>query len=163
MVIADRMIVALTLLAALGGGLMAGLFFAFSVSVMTALGRRPATEGIAAMQAINVVILNPVFFAAFFGTAMACGLVVIVALLQWGNPGAVYLLVGALLYLVGGIWVTIAFNVPRNQALARVEARDPSSASLWADYLSTWAAWNHVRTVACLAAAAFLTVALYVQ
>ena len=44
--------------AALGGGLMAGLFFAFSNSVMGALARLPAAQGVAAMNSINVVILN---------------------------------------------------------------------------------------------------------
>ena len=71
----DRLLFALTLVAALGCGLMAGLFFAFSVSVMKALARLPSAEGIAAMQSINVAIINPVFLAAFFGTAAACVLI----------------------------------------------------------------------------------------
>jgi len=87
----------LTLFAALGCGLMAGLFFAFSVSVMKALARLPPAEGIAAMQSINVAILNPLFGAAFFGTAAACVLVMISSLLWWHAPGAVYLLVGSAL------------------------------------------------------------------
>jgi uncharacterized membrane protein len=39
--------------AAIGCGLMAGLFFVFSVCVMRALGRLPAETAIATMQAIN--------------------------------------------------------------------------------------------------------------
>jgi uncharacterized membrane protein len=58
-----------TLVAALGCGLMAGLFFAFSVAVMKVLARLPSAEVIAAMQAINVAIINPVFLTVFFGTA----------------------------------------------------------------------------------------------
>jgi uncharacterized membrane protein len=53
MATADQLLLALTLVAALGCGLMAGLFFAFSVSVMKALARLPSAEGIAAMQSIN--------------------------------------------------------------------------------------------------------------
>ena len=60
-----------TFLTALGAGLMAGLFFAFSISVMRALSRIPPPAGIAAMQAINIVILNPVFGIVFFGTMLA--------------------------------------------------------------------------------------------
>jgi uncharacterized membrane protein len=108
---------AIALGAALGTGLMAGLFFAFSVSVMRALASRPAAEGIAAMQAISRAILNPVFLVVFF-------------------------------------------NVPRNNALARASAGDPESARLWADYLATWTAWNHVRTAASLAALALLIIGL---
>ena len=60
----------LTLLAALGSGLVAGIFFAFSAFVMSALGRVAAQCGIAAMQSINVTVLNPLFFTVFFGTAV---------------------------------------------------------------------------------------------
>jgi uncharacterized membrane protein len=94
--IVDGLVFSIALVAALGCGLMAGLFFAFSVSVMRALARLPSAEGIAAMQSINVAIINPVFLAAFFGTAAACVLVIIAALLRWHDQGAVYLFIGPL-------------------------------------------------------------------
>ena len=59
-----------TMIAALGSGLIAGTFFVFSVAVMRALGQRPANEGMAAMQAINIVILNPIFLGVFLGTTI---------------------------------------------------------------------------------------------
>jgi uncharacterized membrane protein len=64
----------LTLAAALGCALVGGIFFAFSNFVMKALFRIPTQSGIAAMQAINVTVLNPLFFALFFGTAALCAL-----------------------------------------------------------------------------------------
>jgi uncharacterized membrane protein len=82
----------LRLAAALGTGLMAGLFFAFSVSVMGALARIQPSEGIAAMQSINRVILNPVFFLAFFGTALVCLVIVAASLWNWSAAGAGYAL-----------------------------------------------------------------------
>ena len=160
MAIVDGLLFTITLVAALGCGLMAGLFFAFSVSVMKALARLPSAEGIAAMQSINVAIINPVFLAAFFGTAAACVLIMIVSLLRWHDPGAVYLLIGGAFYLVGTFLVTLVFNVPKNNALASVAPTDPEGASLWIDYLSKWTAWNHVRAAASLAAATSLTIAL---
>jgi uncharacterized membrane protein len=156
----DDLLFALTLFAALGCGLMAGLFFTFSAVVMKALARLPPSEGISAMQSINVAIINPLFLAVFFGTAAACVLAVISSLLRWHDPGAVYLLVGGALYLVGSLLVTLVFNVPMNEALASVAPADPEGASLWASYLANWTAWNHVRAAAALAAAASLTVAL---
>ena len=45
----DRLLFALTFLSALGSGVMAGLFFAFSAFVMTALARIAPASGIAAM------------------------------------------------------------------------------------------------------------------
>ncbi|UUZ68247.1 DUF1772 domain-containing protein [Polaromonas sp. P2-4] len=150
----------LTFVAALGCGLVAGIFFAFSAFVMKALARLPPGQGIAAMQSINVAVLNPWFMAAFMGTAVACALALIASLLRWHEPGAVYLFAGSTLYLVGCLLVTIVFNVPKNEALALVVPATPDGASLWAGYVSSWTAWNHVRTAASLAAAVSLTIAL---
>ena len=98
----DGLLRVLTLIAALGSGLMAGFFFAFSVSVMKALGRLPPAQGIAAMQSINVVVINPVFLIAFFGTAAACVAVAISALSGWSEPGAAYLLAPIAAAVLGG-------------------------------------------------------------
>ncbi len=143
------------LLSALGCGLVAGIFFAFSTFVMKALGALPPPHGIAAMQSINVVVINPWFMTAFFGTAATCVCMIVASLLRWHDPGAAYWLVGGALYLVGTILVTMLFNVPRNDALAAVTTSSAEAAKLWATYLSTWTAWNHVRTAAALAAAVF--------
>jgi uncharacterized membrane protein len=156
----DRLVLALTLISALGCGSIAGVFFAFSSFVMNALARLPAAQGIAAMQSINVVVINPLFLAAFLGTASACVLLVVSSLLRWREPGAAYLLAGGLLYFVGAFLATILFNAPRNNALAAVDPASAEGAGLWTNYLSGWTAWNHVRTAASLAAAALLTIAL---
>jgi uncharacterized membrane protein len=66
-----------------------------------------------------------------------------------------------LLYIGGAILVTMLCNVPRNNALAAVQPDSAGGDQLWADYIRTWTAWNHVRTFACLAAAALLTIAAY--
>ena len=116
----------LIVVSALGSGLVAGIFFAFSNFVMKALARVPPAQGIAAMQSINVAVLNRWFFAVFFGTASVLSRAWHqFTLLRWEKPGAGYLLAGSLLYLIGTILVTIACNVPLNDALAAV---DPSSA-----------------------------------
>lgn len=151
---------ALKLFAALGCGLIAGVFFAFSTFVMSALARLQPAQGIAAMQSINITVINPLFMVALFGTAAACIFLAISSLLKWHQPGAAYLLLGSLLYLIGTVLVTIVFNVPLNEALAKVKPDSTDGASLWANYLANWTIWNHVRTVAALAAAASLTIAL---
>ncbi|MGH8501894.1 MAG: DUF1772 domain-containing protein [Gammaproteobacteria bacterium] len=156
----DQLLFALTLFAALGSGLIAGVFFAFSAFIMKALARLSPGEGIAAMQSINLVILNSWFMVAFFGTAAACVLALIFSLLRWQEPGAVYLFIGSVLYLVGTVLVTMVFNVPRNESLASVAPADPDGASRWTDYVAGWTAWNHVRTIAALAAAASFSIAL---
>lgn len=154
----DRLVVAAAFLAALGSGLMAGLFFAFSTSVMAALARISAPAGISAMQAINVTILNPVFFTVFFGTAALSLFLLLAALAGWGEGRTAALVAGSLLYLAGCMAVTMIFNVPLNNALAAASATSADAAPVWTRYLSSWVAWNHARTVTCLGAlAAYIT------
>ncbi len=148
-----------TILAALGSGLIAGVFFAFSTSVMTALGLLPSAEGMAAMQRINIVIINPSFLGVFLGTAGLCVGLAIVSFVRW-ERGAGFLLAGAALYLLGSLFVTMVFNVPMNNALAAAAPNDAGSADIWANYLSNWTFWNHVRTAASLGAAAAFTIGL---
>ena len=149
----QNLIFILTFVSAIGSGLIAGVFFAFSAFVMKALARLPPAQGIAAMQSINVVVLNRWFFAAFFGTAGACALLAVASLMMWREPDAIYRLSGCALYLVGTILVTILFNLPRNHALAAIDPASAEGANLWTRYLAEWTAWNHVRTVAALGAA----------
>jgi uncharacterized membrane protein len=56
--------------------------------------------------------------------------------------------------------VTIAANVPLNDQLAKLDPRDADAGVFWGRFVRRWSAWNHVRTVAALAAAALLTVTL---
>ncbi|MGB8702567.1 MAG: anthrone oxygenase family protein [Thermosynechococcaceae cyanobacterium] len=155
-----RYLFSLTITVAIGCGLIAGVFFAFSTFVMPALARLQPNQGIAAMQSINITAINPLFMLALFGTAVACLFLTITLLPKWNQPGTVYLLVGSLLYLVGTVGVTIAFNVPLNDALAIVDPNSTKGAALWAKYLTNWTFWNHVRTVAALAAAGVFTILL---
>jgi uncharacterized membrane protein len=142
----------LTLLAALGSGMMAGMFFAFSTFVMQAFARRPAPIGIAAMQSINQTIQKPIFFLVFFGSAVVSFVIAVWALLDWRGWDSGLRLAGALLYLVGSIGVTMRCNVPLNIQLDKVAADSAEGAALWSRYLKAWLPWNHVRTVACTAA-----------
>jgi uncharacterized membrane protein len=150
----------LTFALALGSGLVAGIFFAFSSFVMSALGRLPPEQGIAAMQSINITVLNPVFFAAFLGTAAGCVLLGAGALWQWDGARTAIILVGCTLYVLGCFGVTIGGNVPLNDALAAVDPNSTEGARLWAGYLVDWTRWNHVRTAASLAAAGAFTFVL---
>jgi uncharacterized membrane protein len=150
---------ALKLFSALGCGLIAGVFFAFSTFVMNALSRLPPAQGIAAMQSINITVINPWFMTVFLGTAATC-IFLAFSSLKWHQPGATYLLIGSLLYLVGTVGVTIAFNVPLNDALAKVEPGSAEGAKLWASYLVNWIMWNHIRSAAALAAAGLLIVGI---
>ncbi len=162
MALGEQLFLAVICVAALGCGLVAGIFFAFSAFVMKALARLPDDQGIAAMQSINVVVLNPWFFSAFFGTAAVSIVALVLSLTRLPEPQAVLMLAGSLLYLLGCIGVTILCNVPRNNRLASVSPTDSESAKVWSVYVADWTAWNHVRTIASLIAAAAFSIALVV-
>ncbi|HWV34867.1 MAG TPA: anthrone oxygenase family protein [Thermomicrobiales bacterium] len=142
-----------TVVSALGAGLMAGIFLIFSICVMAALNRLSPATGVAAMNAINATILGPVFAVLFTGTGITSAVLVVGSILRWHEPGALLLLAGGVLYLVGSVAVTIAFNAPRNDALASIDPQDTTAAAQWATYVSEWTAWNHVRTVLTIASA----------
>ncbi|MGH8660870.1 MAG: DUF1772 domain-containing protein [Burkholderiales bacterium] len=148
------MLVALSVLICIGAGTVGGVFFAFSTFVMKALAQLPASQGVAAMQRVNVVVLNPLFLGVFMGSALLSLGGIVVSVLQWEASGSSLLLAAGLLYLVGSFLVTVAFNVPRNERLARLSAQSSEAASYWPVYVREWTLWNHVRTVASVAAAA---------
>ncbi|SCX44249.1 Uncharacterized membrane protein [Klenkia marina] len=128
-------------LTAVGCALVGGVFFAFSGFVVSALARVP--DGATAMRAVNVAAVRPPLMVLLFGTAAACVAVLVV--------GGALDRVGAGAYLLGTVGVTIAGNVPLNDALER----DPAT---WPRYLRVWTRWNTLRTVAAAAAAVLLLV-----
>ncbi len=144
----------------LGSALIGGVFFAFSSFVMKALARLPSEEGIAAMQSINVVVINPSFLGAFMSTALISLVLAGLAIKGWGMPSSPWFLAGALSYLIGTFLVTGLGNVPLNDQLAAVSAADSSAIAIWLHYLDRWTLLNTVRTAAALVAATSLTIGL---
>jgi len=148
------------ILALIGSALIGGIFFAFASFIMKALARLPSSEGIAAMQSINVVVLNPLFLGLFMGTALTSLLVSIIAIKGWGIPSAPYFLIGALLYVVGTFLVTGMGNVPLNSQLASMSITNPTANDTWQHYLERWTKLNTLRTVCALAASVVLIIGL---
>ncbi|WP_320772766.1 DUF1772 domain-containing protein [Streptomyces sp. CRN 30] len=143
----------LTVLGVLGTGLVAGVFCGFSTFVMKGLAALPPAQGVAAMQAINVSAVTPAFMLVFAGSAVLCAVIAVVTFVLWPDEGTVELLVGSALYLIGSFVLTMVANVPRNDALARLEPGTAEAAAYWPRYVREWTAWNHVRTVASAGAA----------
>jgi uncharacterized membrane protein len=154
----ERAIFILTFAAAIGSGVVGGIFYAFSTFVMAALGSLPSAQGAGAMKAINVTVINPVFMLAFMGTAVLCLVLAGASLISWGRPGGMLMLAASLFYLVGCFGVTMLFNVPLNNQLAAVAPAQ--EAAFWSRYLEEWTVWNHVRTLASILSAILFTAAM---
>ncbi|HEX2840540.1 DUF1772 domain-containing protein [Hyphomicrobium sp.] len=156
----ESVLTTLTWISALGAALIAGVFFAFSTFVMRALAKRPAAEGISAMQAINIVVVRSGFIVVFLATAVTSSVLALIALASLQDTRALFWLAGALLYVLGTFALTLVCNVPLNNSLADVDPSSSQGGSVWAQYLSEWTWWNSVRTVASLGATAAFIVAL---
>ena len=155
----DGFLMPLTVATALGCGLNAGAFFAFSSFVMKALGRLPAAAGVQAMQAINMAALRSWFFFTAVAVMVGCLLLAPLAVATWHERWAPYLLIGSGMYVVGSMAVTMAFNLTRNDALARLDPMGREAAERWPGWLTEWTFWNSVRAAGALAASAVLTAA----
>lgn len=148
------------LIAATLTALMAGLFFAFSCSVMLGLARVSDREFVAAMQSINRRIQNPVFFIVFFGAPVF--LIVSTILFYDQTPQFSFLLAATLIYLTGNFGVTVFGNVPLNNRLDRFElgtATDEEIVLQRANFEPRWNNLNNVRTVASTLALVFVLLA----
>jgi uncharacterized membrane protein len=150
----ERLLTVSTVLSALGSGLIAGAFFAFPAFVLPALARLPAQAGISAMQSITTTIKGPLFLVVFFGTAVLAALMGIAAPLTWSEPGALYLLIGSLLYLNGPFGVTLMKNLPLNTKLAAAKPDSAEGKRFWPEFRAAWGLWNHARWIGALGAAA---------
>ncbi|MEL6592898.1 MAG: DUF1772 domain-containing protein [Bacteroidota bacterium] len=97
-------------------GLSAGLFYAWSVSVIPGTQKIDDLAYLSSMQSINRAILNPAFFLIFFGSLIA---IVIATYFSYAVSKTSFLLlvIATLTYLIGTIGVTLFGNVPLNNQL----------------------------------------------
>jgi uncharacterized membrane protein len=139
--------------------LLAGLFFGFSVAINGALHRLKDVEYVRAMQSINIVILNPIFFLSFMGPV---ALLPLTAFLFRGEAAFVWLVAASVLYIVGTFGLTIGGNVPLNDKLAKVDTTRVSDKEITdarAQFEHPWNRLHNIRTVAAIAATALLFIA----
>lgn len=149
----------LTALAALSSAIVGGIFYGFSSFVMRGLARIEPAQGVAAMNAINVVVITPSFMLPFLGTA-PLGLALAAATwMNWPMARAGLVVAAAAVYLLGCLLPTMAINQPMNLRLAALPPAE--GVATWPGYVARWTAWNHVRTAAALLAAGLFTAALF--
>jgi uncharacterized membrane protein len=146
----EKILLPLLISAALGSGIIAGLLFIFSNTIMRALAQMPHPQGLVTMQAINVIIVNPLFLLFFVGTAILSVVALVFAFTHWNHAASAYIVAAALLYLLGTIGITAFGNVPLNDRLATLNPSDVQATAFWVEYYTTWTMWNHLRTAAAI-------------
>lgn len=146
--------------AVVGSSVLGGIFFSWSNLVMPALTRISPPAGIAAMNATNEVVQNPLFFLFFLGVPLLALVLAAGAVMQLRRPGSPALIAGAVLLVAGMFAVTMGANVPMNDTLAAMAPDSAEAADYWQIVVDRWTFWNHVRTIASLAAAVCFGLAL---
>ncbi len=105
-------VTALLWAAALSSGLIAGIYFAFSAFIMRAFEKLETSQSVAAMNAINDTILRSWFMPLFFGSTLVSVILIVIALVHWGDAGSGLILGAGAVYCVGMFVCTVVFNVP---------------------------------------------------
>ena len=131
------------------GAAIFGFFYAWVCSTMWGLDAADPRVAIAAMQAMNASVRNIVFFPHFFLTPLAMAITAALLARRQRGP-AIAFAAGALIYLLGGLILTITINVPMNEALALTAIPDDAGAAtdIWRAYSERWQFWNQTRTLA---------------
>ena len=145
-------------------GSMAGLFYAFSVSVMPGLDRSKPDAAIQTMQSINRAIQNPVFLVSFLGAPVAAAATGALLLTLGHTRAAILSFLAAAAYLLGALAPTAIVNIPMNNALdaTTVPADVNQAAGVWSDYSGRWTRWNTLRAVSCTISLLFAGYSLFV-
>ncbi|WP_445384422.1 anthrone oxygenase family protein [Robiginitalea sp. IMCC44478] len=138
-------------------GLSAGLFYAWSVSVIPGTKKLADLTYLETMQSINKAILNPGFFLIFFGSII---FLIVASIYEFHTDKLVFglLLGSAITYLIGTIVITGLGNVPLNDQLDLLRLGEMSADRLAAFreyYESNWNRWHLYRTI--FAVLSFLT------
>lgn len=156
----DSLIEPALIFAVIGCGVMAGLFFIFSISVMKSMKELKRVEGIRAMQSINRTIVRPIFLLFFIGTPLVCLFLLVRSIGHMDQIHGQLTSIGCIVYLIASFALTFILHIPMNNKLAAMEAESDEGKKYWPEFLSRWTFWNHVRGLASFVALVLFTFAL---
>jgi uncharacterized membrane protein len=150
----------LTIVAAIGAGLSAGVYLAFSTLVMGGIRRLSPSQAISTMNGISKAApANPLLMLVLFGTGVGCVLLIVAGVRHRDDPAALWQIAGGVLFLIGML-ITIMYHVPHNDRLMKVDPTASGASATWRHFYPPWIAWNHVRMLASLAGTASFVLAL---
>ena len=131
-------------------GAIFGFFYAWVCSTMWGLDTLDPRTAISAMNAMNGSVRNAVFAPAFFGTPVLLAVAAVALRLVNERRASIWFASAAAVSMVFGTLLTMAVNVPMNEALALVDIPNDRGAAqaIWDAYSPKWQFWNQARTVA---------------
>lgn len=131
-------------------GLMAGLFYSWSISVTPGLAKINDVSYLQAFQSMNRAILNPLFFGVFFGLVILLPVLSYFSCQNSISNQFWYVILATILYFIGIIGVTIAGNIPLNNSLEalQIESMTPEQMDEFRKgFEIKWNRLNLIRTI----------------
>lgn len=128
-------------------GLIAGLFYAWSISVTPGLAKINDENYLQSFQSMNRAILNPVFFITFFGLVLLLPLLCYLKYQSSVDQQFWYILAATLFYMIGVMAVTIFGNVPLNNSLEFLQIGSMSPEQMNAFRLGFESKWNNLNSI----------------
>jgi uncharacterized membrane protein len=150
--------------ALLATALITGLYYGYSCSVNPGLGQLADRDYVAAMQSVNTAILNPLFFASFFGALLLLPVSACLSEHSLQSGRFVLLLSATAVYAFGSFGVTVFGNVPLNDALAAFDLQTASPAEIGQArqlFESSWNRLHSIRTMASFVALVLVVLAAF--
>ena len=140
----------LCLISLVSAGALFGFFYAWVCSTMLGLDAADPRIAIAAMQAMNASVRNAVFAPAFIGTPVLLMITTLILYQTAHRAAALWFGAATLIVAALGVILTMAVNVPMNEALAVLTVPEDVEAAraIWQDYSPDWQFWNQMRTIA---------------
>lgn len=134
-------------IATLSTGLIAGLFYSWSISVTSGLAKITDESYLLAFQSMNRAILNPAFFIFFFGLVLL--LPVLCYLYYQSHAGIQFwcILSATVLYILGVMAITIFGNVPMNNTLEVLQIGSMTPEQMESFRLGFESKWNNLNTI----------------
>ncbi|WP_018155493.1 DUF1772 domain-containing protein [Demetria terragena] len=152
----------LLLVAIVANGLLAGLFFVFSVAIGPGFGRVDDATYVRAFRAINAAILNGMFVSVFFVAPLAAVGCVLLHVWQDGSTSLPWVIAAAVCSVLT-FGITTAVNVPLNRELDQAPiTTDQQRQAARQRFESRWNRWNYARTATSAGALTLLATTLAV-
>jgi len=149
-------------IAILSGGIVSGIFFAFSDFIMKSFASISETSAIDAMTEINRRVYRSIFIIGIWAVALLGALLIYAGMYHTEPAVSFWLIAGGSIYIIGVVAVSFLFNIPMNHKLQSLGSNNPNSSDYWKRYLTKWTRWNHVRSGSAVISTACYLVALYI-
>ena len=143
-------------------GLMAGIFYVFSVSVAAGSGAIAPQEAIRIMQVVKYALRSSAIIIIFFLTPFAALAVALLAYSARQLSAALLLVAATGIYVVGVMGVTLVYNAPLLRDLSIDPLASRVDVAMQLRFFSqSWIGWNNVRVAASLIAFVIGSFALF--